>query len=217
MSRWFLPRYKIIWNIFYVLSHLLYVGFPHLTQLFTCLFIKFLVPFHHSSPHRLVALTGFPGRGILRWVPENNCLFQPESELHKISSSSCTALLEILSLSSLQKKWNFCSSPSKGSGSSSPVHWRGLASVLRRPFLIVERGLVLLRWVMSQLWYRKGHFWARRKVEWTQMFHRLGGFSRSRNTCITWKRQHGAGSRGRSPTGQHRLMISCFLPGQCTE
>lgn len=91
MSRWFLPRYKIIWNIFYVPSHLLYVGFPHLAQLL----IKFLVPFHHSSPHRLVALTGFPGRGILRWVPENNCLFQPESELHKISSSSCTALLEI--------------------------------------------------------------------------------------------------------------------------
>lgn len=48
-----------------------------------------------TAVHRLVALMGFPGRWILRWAPENDCLFQTESKPYKMSSSGCTALLEI--------------------------------------------------------------------------------------------------------------------------
>lgn len=51
--------------------------------------------FHHSSPYRLVALMGFPGSGIISQIPENDCLSQPQSELHTISSSVCLALSEI--------------------------------------------------------------------------------------------------------------------------
>lgn len=37
----------------------------------------------------------FSGSGIIRLIPENDCLSQPESELHQISSSGCPALSDI--------------------------------------------------------------------------------------------------------------------------